>query len=67
MPTTRAARSLVELRILDGPNLYFPRPAAKVTLDPTEVLGLPIADARDLASTRQRRCGTRSGRGDDQY
>lgn len=25
-------RSLVELRLLDGPNLYFPRPAAKLTL-----------------------------------
>ena len=23
---------LVELRVLDGPNLYFPRPAVKVTL-----------------------------------
>ena len=23
---------LVELRILDGPNLYFPRPAVKLTI-----------------------------------
>src|SRR4026208_1780817 len=23
----------VELRVLDGPNLYFPRPAVKLTLD----------------------------------
>ena len=44
------ARSLIELRLLDGPNLYFPRPAAKVTLDLTELLGLPIADARDLGA-----------------
>jgi cyanophycin synthetase len=43
-------RSLVELRLLDGPNLYFPRPAAKVTLDLTELLGLPTADARDLGA-----------------
>jgi cyanophycin synthetase len=48
MPTTPAAGSLVELRLLDGPNLYFPRPAAKVTLDVTELLRLSIADARDL-------------------
>ena len=25
--------ALVELRVLDGPNLYFPRPAIKLTLD----------------------------------
>ena len=45
-----SARSLTELRLLDGPNLYFPRPAAKVTLDLTELLGLPTADARDLGA-----------------
>src|SRR2546429_3868439 len=28
----RPAARLVELRVLDGPNLYFPRPAAKLTL-----------------------------------
>ncbi len=50
MPTTPAAGSLVELRLLDGPNLYFPRPAAKVTLDLAELLRLPIADARDLGA-----------------
>ena len=44
------ARSLIELRLLDGPNLYFPRPAAKVTLDLTQLLGLPTADARDLGT-----------------
>jgi cyanophycin synthetase len=44
------ARSLVELRLLDGPNLYFPRPAAKVTLDLTELLDLPVAAARDLGA-----------------
>jgi cyanophycin synthetase len=43
-------RSLVELRLLDGPNLYFPRPAAKVILDLTELLALPTADARDLGA-----------------
>jgi len=29
----------VELRVLTGPNLYFPRPAVKLTLDATGVLG----------------------------
>jgi cyanophycin synthetase len=48
MPTTSVGGSLVELRLLDGPNLYFPRPAAKVTLDFTELLRLSDADARDL-------------------
>ena len=47
---TGPARSLVEVRLLDGPNLYFPRPAAKVTLDLTELLGLPTAAARDLGA-----------------
>ena len=46
---TASARSLVEVRLLDGPNLYFPRPAAKVTLDLTELLGRPLAETRDLA------------------
>jgi cyanophycin synthetase len=50
MTTAPAAHSLVELRLLDGPNLYFPRPAAKVTLDLTELLGLPTSDARDLGN-----------------
>ena len=36
--TASTPRSLVELRLLDGPNLYFPQPAAKVTLDLTELL-----------------------------
>ena len=33
--------ALVELRVLDGPNLYFPRPAIKLTLDVAGLLGLP--------------------------
>jgi cyanophycin synthetase len=50
MATGSAARSLVELRLLDGPNLYFPRPAAKLTLDLSELLDLPTAEARDLGA-----------------
>jgi cyanophycin synthetase len=34
-------RSLVEVRLLDGPNLYFPRPAGKVTLDCTGLVCIP--------------------------
>ena len=48
MASASDARSLVELRLLDGPNLYFPRPAAKVTLDLGELLDLDVAAARDL-------------------
>ncbi|HJS26665.1 MAG TPA: hypothetical protein VJ913_06025, partial [Actinomycetota bacterium] len=32
---------LVELRVLDGPNLYFPRPAVKVTLGVAGWLAAP--------------------------
>ncbi len=42
-------RSLVEVRLLDGPNLYFPRPAAKVTLDCAGLVDLPVGPARLLA------------------
>src|SRR3954468_847655 len=41
--------SLVELRLLIGPNLYFPRPAAKLTLDTTGLLLLPFERAPALA------------------
>ncbi len=40
--------SLVELRLLVGPNLYFPRPAAKVTLDISALLGIPDDRARSV-------------------
>jgi cyanophycin synthetase len=48
MATAASSRSLVELRLLDGPNLYFPRPAAKLTLDVGELMALPDTAARDL-------------------
>ena len=34
----------VELRVLTGPNLYFPRPAVKLTLDAQGVLGAEPAE-----------------------
>ena len=53
-----AAGSLVEVRLLDGPNLYFPRPAAKVTLDIGVLLELDLAQAQrfatDVGLTRSR-------------
>ncbi len=47
---THAGRSsLVELRVLDGPNLYFPRAAVKLTVDLTSLGSLTEADARGFA------------------
>ena len=42
--------ALVELRVLEGPNLYFPRAAVKLTLDPTGILDAPTDVALRLAS-----------------
>lgn len=50
MATESVPRSLVDVRLLDGPNLYFPRPAAKLTLDLTELMALPVAAASDLGT-----------------
>jgi len=41
--------SLVELRVLEGPNLYFPRAAVKLTLDLSGLLALPEDAALGLA------------------
>jgi cyanophycin synthetase len=41
--------SLLELRVLDGPNLYFTRPAVKLTLDARRWLSLPSERARSVA------------------
>jgi cyanophycin synthetase len=43
------AGSLVELRVLDGANLYFPRPAVKLTLDLSALLALGEDAARTVA------------------
>ncbi len=44
----RASVRLVELRVLEGPNLYFPRPAVKLTLDVSPLLRADERRARDL-------------------
>ena len=41
---------LVELRVLDGPNLYFTRPAVKLTIDARVWLELPDERAAALAA-----------------
>jgi cyanophycin synthetase len=41
--------TVVELRVLDGPNLYFTRPAIKLTLDVAAWLRLPEERAQRLA------------------
>ena len=42
--------SLIEFRLLVGPNLYFPRPAAKITLDIGPLLGVPTERARAIGA-----------------
>ncbi|HEX6149699.1 Mur ligase family protein [Nocardioides sp.] len=50
--------SLVELRVLEGPNLYFPRAAVKLTLDIS-----PLASASDETVVRfARRIGLKGAR-----
>lgn len=46
--TRRAPDVLVSSRFLEGPNLYFPRPAVKVTLDISTLLGIGEDEARAL-------------------
>ena len=41
--------ALVELRVLDGPNLYVSRPAVKLTLDAHELAGLPERTVQEIA------------------
>ncbi|HET6937592.1 MAG TPA: Mur ligase family protein [Nocardioides sp.] len=53
-----APGSLVELRILEGPNLYFPRAAIKLTLDIAGLAAVPEETARRFAQ----RIGLRNAR-----
>lgn len=50
--------SLIELRVLEGPNLYFPRAAIKLTLD---IGGLSVA-SEDTAARFARRIGLQRAR-----
>ncbi len=49
-PAGTPPSSLVELRLLTGPNIYFPRPAVKLTLDVSALLTLPVEPAQVLAT-----------------
>ena len=53
--------SLIELRVLEGPNLYFPRAAIKLTLDLGSLSSVPTEQAQRLA----RRIGLGSARPGD--
>ncbi|WP_230487254.1 Mur ligase family protein [Nocardioides anomalus] len=53
-----APGSLVELRVLEGPNLYFPRAAIKLTLDISGLAAVPEDTARRFAA----RIGLRNAR-----
>ena len=46
---TEQPASLVELRVLEGPNLYFPRAAIKLTLDISRLASAPEGAARRFA------------------
>jgi cyanophycin synthetase len=50
--------ALVELRVLEGPNLYFPRAAIKLTLDLTQLIDAPLEVAQRFAT----RVGLRGAR-----
>ena len=50
--------SLVELRVLEGPNLYFPRAAIKLTLDISALAAAPD----EVAARFARRIGLRNAR-----
>jgi cyanophycin synthetase len=50
--------ALVELRVLEGPNLYFPRAAVKLTLDLTQLIDAPVEVAQRFAG----RIGLRGAR-----
>jgi cyanophycin synthetase len=45
------ATSLLEMRILDGPNLYFPHAAVRLTLDVRRLVEAPEDEAAALASS----------------
>ena len=58
MPSSTEHASLVELRVLEGPNLYFPRAAIKLTLDVSAL----AAASDDTARRFARRIGLRNAR-----
>ncbi|GAB3996888.1 Mur ligase family protein [Nocardioides marmoraquaticus] len=49
-PSDPASTALVELRVLEGPNLYFPRAAVKLTLDVGDLAAAPETRVRAVAA-----------------
>ena len=58
MPSSAEHASLVELRVLEGPNLYFPRAAIKLTLDVSAL----AAASDDTAQRFAKRIGLKNAR-----
>jgi cyanophycin synthetase len=58
VPPPTSSASLVELRVLEGPNLYFPRAAIKLTLDVSGLAAASDATAQRFAT----RIGLRNAR-----
>jgi len=58
--------ALVELRVLDGANLYFPRPAIRLTLDVAALLALPEERAAAAAGEVGLTAGSPGPPGGDQ-
>jgi cyanophycin synthetase len=58
--------ALVELRVLDGANLYFPRPAIKLTLEVAGLLSLPEERAAAVAAEAGLAAGTPGPPGSEQ-
>lgn len=55
-----------EVRLLEGPNLYFPRPAVKVTLALTGYLAAPDEDVRTVCTALGLRAGKPGAPGSEQ-
>jgi cyanophycin synthetase len=66
VPQAPPGASLVELRVLDGANLYFPRPAIKLTLDVAGLLALPEQPAAAAAAAVGLAAGSPGAPGSEQ-
>ena len=63
---TRPGVATREVRVLEGPNLYFPRPAVKVTLALPGYLDAPVETLRALSSDAGLRRGQPGAPGSEQ-
>ena len=63
---TRPGVATREVRVLEGPNLYFPRPAVKVTLALPGYLDAPVETLRSISSAAGLRRGQPGAPGSEQ-